>query len=79
MSLPTKIRGVSRPEWTDTLVWLPAVAEGRFVAVVDQDWRVSVDGDGSMVIAWHKGWPDRRQQFDTLAEALDSLDCRIDA
>jgi hypothetical protein len=79
MSLPTKIRSISQPNWTDTLIWniLPS---GRATADVDHDWRVSCAAvNGLDAVAWNKGTPFDRKYFTSIELALESLNYRPDA
>lgn len=79
MSLPTKIRGIKQPNWTDTLIW-SIHSSGHAMARVNNDWRVSCAAmNGKDAVVWHKGAPFHRKYFNTLDEALAFLDYRPDA
>jgi hypothetical protein len=76
--LPTKIRSIKKPTWTDRLTW-SVHQSGRCVADVDHDYRISCDANGNDAITWHKAHPFDRNYFPTVAGALESLDYRLDA
>lgn len=76
MDLPTKIRGIKQPTWTDTLTWGP-VRDGLRTAEVDHDWRIWVSDTGRAYVR-NKGWG-KTDQFANLDEALAFLDYRVDA
>lgn len=77
MRLPGKIRSIKQPGWTDHLAWIIS-QNGRCVADVDHDWRISCTVGGLDAVVWNKGTPFDRKYFPTVAEALASLDYRID-
>lgn len=73
--LPTRIRSISNPRWTDSLRWTPIYqAQGdSAMAEVDHDWRIWVALPSGKTTVRNKGEAVGRQ-FDTLAEGLESLD-----
>jgi len=75
--LPTKIRSIKQPNWTDELTW-SVHQSGRCVADVDHDWRVSCDVNGNDAVYWNKGTPFNRTYCATLVKALSALDYRPD-
>lgn len=76
MDLPTTIRSIRQPNWTDTLSWV--TRNGWSMAEVDHDWRVWVREDGKKAVVRNKG-DFVAHDFPDLPEALASLDYRADA
>lgn len=76
MNLPKKIRSITYPGYTDTLLW---VDQGDvFMAEVDADWRVWTVVSTGRTVVRNKGWL-RSDEFPTLEQALAMLDYRVDA
>lgn len=78
MELPTTIRGIKYPNWTDTLRWTNR--NGWSMAEVDHDWRIWVNDGADAVVVRHKGAPDHQKHlFNSLEAGLAFLDYRADA